>query len=221
MGFDSEQNQIVADQVVSVISAAVCTTDQQSIEQAPTGSTFATSLATVRDKHSSAESKPILTASRNFKPEQRSIIGDTVLTNKTCIQQWCDNYPHILGLEKLLQYANGEIAGTIARANIFQAFQEARQSMFWTGLCYLHGFGCAQRRTNGISIIYAAAVAGCSESMNYLGLCCFLSGDLPSSLVWFHQAAKQNYPLDNFATLCQLSGISSAATQKLKLLCVV
>lgn len=219
MTVQSESNHLVADQIASAMPDEGCSKSVDTthdIVLTTSGSSFASSLATVREQHKKENS--MLTASKSFKAKKPLIVGDAVLTNKRCVDQWNNSYSHIHGLKELTKYVHGDIVGPYARSNIFQSFRADKCAMFWTGLCYLHGFGCEHKRTNGFSIIYAAAVAGCPESMNYLGLCCFLGGDVTSALVWFKEASKRGYPLDNFSTLCQLYGLSSAARQRLTIL---
>lgn len=179
------------------------------------GSAFAERLATMRKQHEILKEKPMLTARNSFQAQQPMIVGDTVLTNPRCVERWLVFY-RIKGLELLREYVAGNIAGTAARADIFNAFQEDRRAMFWTGLCRLIGFGCLQRQASGYSIIYTAAeVAKCLESTNYLGFCYLYTGDVLGAFMCFWRTHLLGDPLGNFEEFRRRYGISREILQRL------
>ncbi len=206
--------QIAMPSVPTQDSSLVSSNKSTGVTTVAGGSAFAERLATMRKQHEPL-GKSMLTARNSFQAQQPMIVGDTVLTNPRCVERWLVSY-RIKGLELLRKYVAGDIAGTAARADIFNAFQEDRRAMFWTGLCRLIGFGCLQRQASGYSIIYTAAeVTQCLESTNYLGFCYLYTGDVLGAFMCFLRTHLRGDPLRNFEEFRRRYGISREIFQKL------
>lgn len=145
-----------------------------------------------------------------------------LLTNPACVRQWRSMYPDNRGICLLQDYIDGKNRGLKARQDIHKSFKKI-DSKFWWGLTLVHGFGCEQQATNGNHLIYAAALEGCSEAMNYLALCYLVSGKAALALELFHHAKNLGHPIarNNFESMCDMLQLSPLVDHRPKLLCVV